>query len=306
MAAPSERSTEVLTEHLGFPPIALIDDIINAVNGVMYKCTQAVETYLISKEKHRKSQLKSQEDDDVIMAQEDVNMSPENEIEMGTAKLETLLENSVDRNFDKFELYALRNILNIPNELSEGGWIRLKHYGGVQFNEKADTKAFEIDLKINALYKEITTQLLIKKQLMLQLKKANKLVRLLSIYKDSLLFLSEQPEGAVLSAETLQILQSISPMDQTLYYLISQTTELFESVIEMNDIFTKPVNEGGMNGLDIVDEREKYLNVEATKLLHILGLMDNKPKIAKLLNNLNNVDLTDEQIRARLKERFGI
>jgi kinetochore protein Mis12/MTW1 len=306
MAAPSERSTEILTEHLGFPPIALIDDIINAVNGVMYKCTQAVETYLISKEKDRISQINLQEDDDVIMAQEDVNISPENEIEMGTAKLETLLENSVDKNFDKFELYALRNILNIPNELSEGGWIRLRHYGGVQFNEKADAQAFAIDLKINALYKEITTQLLIKKQLILQLKKANKLVKLLSVYRDSLLFLSEQPEGTVLSPETLQILQSISPMDQTLYYLISQTTELFESVIEMNDIFTKPVNEGGMNGLDIVDEREKYLNVEATKLLQILGLMDNKPKIAKLLNNLNNVDLTDEQIRSQLKERFGI
>ena len=36
------------------------------------------------------------------------------EIKIGTAKLESLLENSVDKNFDKLELYVLRNILSIP------------------------------------------------------------------------------------------------------------------------------------------------------------------------------------------------
>lgn len=47
------------------------------------------------------------------------------EIETGTHQLETLLYSSIDRNFDKFELYMLRNILAIP--LEDAGWIRLKH-----------------------------------------------------------------------------------------------------------------------------------------------------------------------------------
>ena len=48
------------------------------------------------------------------------------EIEEGLHQLETLLESTVDRNFDKFEIYVLRNILSVPEDLT--GWIRLNHY----------------------------------------------------------------------------------------------------------------------------------------------------------------------------------
>lgn len=48
------------------------------------------------------------------------------EIENGLHQLETLLESTVDKAFDKFEIYVLRNILTVPEDLL--GWIRLKHY----------------------------------------------------------------------------------------------------------------------------------------------------------------------------------
>ena len=48
------------------------------------------------------------------------------EIEEGLHKLETLFETTVDKNFDKFEILVLRNVLCVPAELTE--WIRLKHY----------------------------------------------------------------------------------------------------------------------------------------------------------------------------------
>ena len=41
-------------------------------------------------------------------------------------QLETLLEATVDKTFDKFEIYTLRNILTVPDELA--GWMRLGHY----------------------------------------------------------------------------------------------------------------------------------------------------------------------------------
>lgn len=48
-------------------------------------------------------------------------------------QLETLLEATVDKTFDKFEIYTLRNILTVPDDLT--GWIRLAHYevGGFFF-----------------------------------------------------------------------------------------------------------------------------------------------------------------------------
>jgi kinetochore protein Mis12/MTW1 len=48
------------------------------------------------------------------------------EIENGVHQLETLLEATVDKNFDKFEIYTLRNILTVPDDLAP--WIRLSHY----------------------------------------------------------------------------------------------------------------------------------------------------------------------------------
>lgn len=48
------------------------------------------------------------------------------EIEEGLHKLETLLYSTVDKNFDKFEIYVLRNILSVPADLVN--WVRLSHY----------------------------------------------------------------------------------------------------------------------------------------------------------------------------------
>lgn len=60
------------------------------------------------------------------------------EVESGTHQLETLLCASIDRNFDKFELYVLRNIFTVrPPELCN--WIRLSHYDGLDFSSSATT-----------------------------------------------------------------------------------------------------------------------------------------------------------------------
>lgn len=41
-------------------------------------------------------------------------------------QLETLLEATVDKTFDKFEIYTLRNILTVSENLAP--WMRLGHY----------------------------------------------------------------------------------------------------------------------------------------------------------------------------------
>lgn len=50
------------------------------------------------------------------------------EIEEGILKLETLMENAVDKNFDKLEIYTLRNILCLRRDEDVAEWIRLGHY----------------------------------------------------------------------------------------------------------------------------------------------------------------------------------
>lgn len=276
------RATEILTEHLEAPPIALIDDIINAVNGVMYKCTQGVETYL----KHKQDQELNKRDTNTVL--NSIGIIDQDEIEVGTAKLETLLENSVDKNFDKLELYALRNILTIPSELINEGRFKLKHQEGVKFTKDAEENSVRLDLEIMEMFKEVELQIYIKKNLIKQIKKSKLIITQLKEYKEAIKFISSNPS-----------IESVSQLNETFYYVITQTIELFKQCENINEIFT---NEALSNDND----RERYLNIETLKLLNILGLTQDKPKISKLLTNLNNVDFNDPELKQALQQNFNI
>lgn len=53
------------------------------------------------------------------------------EISAGIVKLESLLNSTIDKNFDKLEIYTLRNLLTVSNAKEDEGlenWILLDHY----------------------------------------------------------------------------------------------------------------------------------------------------------------------------------
>ncbi|KAI1819324.1 Mis12 protein-domain-containing protein [Xylaria intraflava] len=137
MATTPNSEAELLTEHFGYPPVSLIDDIINSINILAERALNSVEQGLVNAPpaalgfKAPKSQS-AQSQQDAANAPSPAERAKE-EIEAGTHQLETLLCASIDRNFDKFELYVLRNILTVnPPELCN--WIRLSHYDGLDFS----------------------------------------------------------------------------------------------------------------------------------------------------------------------------
>jgi len=75
-----------------------------------------------------KGKAKSSDDAHLPNAEE----AHQHEIEAGTHQLETLLFASIDKNFDVFEIYVMRNILCIRPE--DRDWIRLSHYQGLDFS----------------------------------------------------------------------------------------------------------------------------------------------------------------------------
>ena len=125
MTAPTDTTTELMTEHLQYAPLTLIDDIINSANAILYQSMEAFETYLrdtlipslpsTQADTGRKFALDGETQEELYR-----------ELEFGMAQTETLLENAVDRNFDAFELYVLRNVFNVPEEVE--GYLRLKHH----------------------------------------------------------------------------------------------------------------------------------------------------------------------------------
>lgn len=63
------------------------------------------------------------------------------EIENGVHQFETLLEATIDKNFDKMEIFALRSVIAVPEDIKD--WIRLRHYDGLNFNMPSDAPTLE-------------------------------------------------------------------------------------------------------------------------------------------------------------------
>lgn len=116
------------TSQLTISSQSLIDDIINSVNELVYQGISSLENGLFSTPLEKLGFSPAAYDSASGSTSNDGPEYPDakQEIEEGLHKLETLLESTVDKNFDRFEIYVLRNILSVPADLA--GWIRLSHY----------------------------------------------------------------------------------------------------------------------------------------------------------------------------------
>jgi kinetochore protein Mis12/MTW1 len=136
MSAPTDTTTELMTEHLQYAPLTLIDDVINSANAILYQSMDAFETYLRDTLIPSIPTSSTKKPFDLDASQDTEKEELFTELEFGMAQVETLLENAVDRNFDAFELYVLRNVFNVPEEVE--GYLRLQHHQvwPIRFSEK--------------------------------------------------------------------------------------------------------------------------------------------------------------------------
>lgn len=201
MSAPTMNSTSVLTEHLQYPAISLVDDIINAVNEIMYKCTAAMEKYLLERS--------------VV---EDVDYTEE--VRVGIAKLETLLESSVDKNFDKLELYVLRNVLRIPQELLDANVFRLAHQRDLKIIDGPQWEASERDLQEKI--RQIESAFNLHQQLTKQIRATRALHAEVLKFKSSLAKVLECRDSPL-----QPVFDSLKPLDDSLKLITNQLRQLY-------------------------------------------------------------------------------
>ncbi|KAL1843785.1 hypothetical protein VTJ49DRAFT_7495 [Mycothermus thermophilus] len=133
---------------------SLLDEIINSVNFLAERALHSIEQGLLNappaslgfRPSARARQAKKArgnrkpnepqhdgggENDEEEDDEEAAARRHRDEIESGTHQLETLLWASIDKNFDVFEIYVMRNILCLRQ--SEMEWLRLGHYEGLDF-----------------------------------------------------------------------------------------------------------------------------------------------------------------------------
>ncbi|KAG5930133.1 hypothetical protein E4U42_002869 [Claviceps africana] len=153
MTTPDESDYDLLTEHFGYPPVALLDDIINTVNVLADRALDSVERVLLSlppsklgfKTPKAKDAAGNSSgngngngdgDGDGDGTPASAEAAAKREIENGTHQLETLLNAAIDKNFDIFELYTMNNILTIDKKTRP--FIKLSHYAGLDLSKHPD------------------------------------------------------------------------------------------------------------------------------------------------------------------------
>ncbi|GJJ68156.1 kinetochore protein Mis12/MTW1 [Entomortierella parvispora] len=123
MKARKNHQEQLLMEHFGFQPLSFIDDVINSVNNMIYQASMALQEF-----------VEVQMDEITTRAeangQLDSNFDVKTESEQCMHKFETLLESSVDKNFDRFELYALNRLFGVGENVD----IVLPHYEALDFD----------------------------------------------------------------------------------------------------------------------------------------------------------------------------
>lgn len=136
MAASNHTTTALLTEHFRYTPLTLLDDIINTVNELVFRAVNAIEEGFggttAEQLGFRLESAVSKSLPNEQARRDALAELKQNEIDNGIVKLESLLNATVDKDFDKFEIYTLRNILAVGHdEENLANWVRLDHYKGV-------------------------------------------------------------------------------------------------------------------------------------------------------------------------------
>ncbi|KAG0230741.1 hypothetical protein BGW41_002413 [Actinomortierella wolfii] len=175
---------QLLTEHFGYSPLSFVDDVINSINNLIYQASMALQAYA---------------------EQEMADMDP-TLIECAKCihRFETLLEAAVDKNFDRFELYALKNIFGVPEDVD----IVLPHYEALDF-DIPDSREQELDDQLEQLRRQVIATKALNYKLRKELDLQNRKKRQLEKCRDQILFLRE----------TIKEFGDVQPLPQTLIFI---------------------------------------------------------------------------------------
>ncbi|KAI4209276.1 MAG: hypothetical protein LQ351_007776 [Letrouitia transgressa] len=279
----------LLTEHFRYTPLSLIDDIINTVNTIIYRAVEAIETGLFSIPPRQLGFgiTKSSEDSTCP----EVDDEAKAEIQNGVHQLETLLESTVDRNFDKFEIYTLRNIFTVPDGLAPH--IRLSHYEGLNLPLPPDAPTPESIVTLRRKVHE--TKKLNRALRNTHAQNASLISQLTSLLSPppsdlsaslqappSLSFLTSHPAAASLglsftSPSSASNAKEAGPLSAQSQFVLSQLPALREAVAALRPkLRTLPEHIGDVDWESRREERRSYIEDRVRKVVG-KGVGENPP-----------------------------
>ncbi|KAK4907755.1 hypothetical protein LTR66_017619, partial [Elasticomyces elasticus] len=223
----SLAATALLTEHLQYTPLSLIDDIIDSVNNYIYQGVNSLETGLLSIPPERLG-FKAVDAGDEDEPGQAGYPEAKKEVEEGLHKLETLLNSTVDKNFDKFEIFVLRNILAVPPDLTEH--IRLSHYEGVTYLPSQNVPTVE---ELTLLRRKLAATRSVSRQLRHEHSRNEVVLTQLRSLLDGKSGVKTEPNLAFLQPQTSSPLSGQQPLTTNMIFTLSQLPGLKTTLTDL-------------------------------------------------------------------------
>nr|POE72993.1 kinetochore-associated protein mtw1 [Quercus suber] len=278
MATSSHLQNSLLTEHFRYTPLTLLDDIINTVNELVFRAINAIEQGMsdISPEAlgfkvpTRKALASPQAQRAAL------HELKQNEIDTGVVQLESLLNATVDKDFDKFEIYTLRNILAVGH--AEDGdlarWVRLEHYRDVDLESSRDSPSPEqVQLRRRKLHETRKLNLMLKQEEARNAAVLDQLRKLTGHSAAGDTATSAPPPLAFLTASP-HTSQSAQPLTQNVQYALAQLPALRQLLAQLKvSLQTLPNARHTEENLDSADARRRqYLDTQSKRAVTKRGI----------------------------------
>lgn len=191
------------------------------------------------------------------------------EVDNGIVKLESLLNATVDRDFDKFEIYTLRNILAVGHEEEQlAGWVQLEHYKNLDLSRTENTPTPEqVQLQRRKLHETTKLNAMLKAE---ETRNAAVLEQLRSLMgTDAKPDLSNSPFAFLQQSGT-----NGQPLNQNVQYALSQLPALRQHLAQLKESLQALPNARGREEDDdsVEAKRRRYLDSQSRKALQRRGV----------------------------------
>ena len=189
-------------------------------------------------------------------------------------KLESLLNATVDKDFDKFEIYTLRNILALGHEEEQlAGWVQLDHYKNLDLSRTDSSPTPEqVQLQRRKLNETAKLNTMLKAE---EARNAAVLEQLQSLTgtndadKDT-----GSPFAFLTSSSHTAKNSSGQPIKQNVQYALSQLPALRQHLAQLKQSLQTPLNarRGREDDDSLENKRRNYIDYHSRRALDRKGI----------------------------------
>ena len=198
------------------------------------------------------------------------------EIDNGIVALETLLNATVDKDFDKFEIYTLRNILAVGHkEENLAPWVQLDHYKNLDLRRSDDAPTPEqVQLQRRKLQETTKLNAMLKAEEARNTAMLSRLQSVLGTHTSQFTFLT--------SSSYVSKNSTSEPLHQNVQYALSQLPALRQLLPQLKEsLQTLPNARQAHNDENSVEgKRRQYLETQSRRALERKGIDPEDPSKA--------------------------